>query len=445
MSAYFNKSIENIRLGIFFILISVPVFSQQKSNSFPLFFEKVYVHTDRDYYVAGDDLWFAAYLVNGKSNYPMGTSNNLYVQLIAPGEKSKIVAREVIRVDSGFGHGDFHLSDSLVSGTYHLRAYTNWMRNFGDNFIFEKNIYITGTKESVKENKGIIEKRKDDIQFFPEGGTLVDEVSGTVAFKAEDANGKGIDVNGVIISSLGDTVSSFTDEHFGMGKFTLLPKAGVTYTAVGKFRNNIPFSKNLPFAVSNGFVMQAAVRDTNGILVNIATNEATLEQFKNGSLALKALNHGKIIFGFDVPVNQLQTTLRIPGSYFPAGVTALTLYDPAGKPQCERLVYISSHQKEALEIALDNPENAIGENISLSLNLKNAPENSVAHLSIAVVNAQTIPDGISNIRSYLELESEIKGKIEKPGTYFDTTNNNRLGQLDLLLLTQGGAVLYGVR
>jgi hypothetical protein len=48
-----------------------------------------------------------------------------------------------------------------------------------------------------------------------------------------------------------------------------------------------------------------------------------------------------------------------------------------------------------------------------------------------------VPDEMFDIESYFWLESEIKGKIERPTAYFDTANHDRLKQIDLLLLTQG--------
>jgi hypothetical protein len=59
-----------------------------------------------------------------------------------------------------------------------------------------------------------------------------------------------------------------------------------------------------------------------------------------------------------------------------------------------------------------------------------------ANLSMSVTG-NTVPDETYDIKSYVWLESEVKGKIESPKAYFDTANADRLKQMDLLLLTQG--------
>jgi hypothetical protein len=132
-----------------FLLLVFSTYIVPAQSGFKLFFEKVYLHTDRSYYAAGEDMWFKAYLVNAQSNYSTTSSNNLYVELINP--TNEISAREIVRIDNGVGVGDFKLEDSIASGHYHLRAYTNWMRNFGSHFVFEKDIWIAGPGAGKKK------------------------------------------------------------------------------------------------------------------------------------------------------------------------------------------------------------------------------------------------------------------------------------------------------
>ena len=91
--------------------------------------EKAYLHTDKPYYIAGDKLWFKAYLVEGMTNQPDTVSVPLYVDLIDLSAQ-KLIDRHIIKLEKGFGYGDFTLPDSLSAGIYRLRAYTNWMLNF---------------------------------------------------------------------------------------------------------------------------------------------------------------------------------------------------------------------------------------------------------------------------------------------------------------------------
>lgn len=102
--------------------------------------EKVYLHTDKPYYAIGDDIWFKAYVLDAQNLGPTTQSNILYVDLINSRDSIKKTLR--LPLIAGFGWGNFELKDSLQEGNYRLRAYTTWMRNFGEEFYFDKTIKV---------------------------------------------------------------------------------------------------------------------------------------------------------------------------------------------------------------------------------------------------------------------------------------------------------------
>ena len=108
--------------------------------------EKVYLHFDRDIYFSGDDIWYKAYLIDALDHTLTGHSGNLHVELISP--DSKIVLSDVTQLIGGLGNGDFSIPQDLKSGRYLIRAYTNYMRNFGDQLFFTKEIRIINSTEN---------------------------------------------------------------------------------------------------------------------------------------------------------------------------------------------------------------------------------------------------------------------------------------------------------
>ncbi len=102
--------------------------------------EKVYVHTDKPYYSAGEEIWFKAYLVNATTNEPNALSRYVYVELID--KLDSVQYRVKLRKDSlGFA-GHIKLKPELPTGYYKLRAYTYWMQNAGSDFFFKKDLFI---------------------------------------------------------------------------------------------------------------------------------------------------------------------------------------------------------------------------------------------------------------------------------------------------------------
>src|SRR5690606_21483176 len=134
-----------LSLMVFFLMLMNQGFVQlgygQESEPFSLLLDKydlwssenpverVYLHTDKPYYVAGDTIWFKAYVVQGSGNTPSSISGAVYADLI--GDPDSVVHALKLPLFLGMGKGSFTLSEGLAEGNYRVRAYTQWMRNAG--------------------------------------------------------------------------------------------------------------------------------------------------------------------------------------------------------------------------------------------------------------------------------------------------------------------------
>jgi hypothetical protein len=97
--------------------------------------EKVYLHMDKPYYALGDTVWFKAYVTVGSKHQLSALSGSLYVDLIT--EQDSLVKSLKLPIITGMAVGDFDLGDDLKQGSYHIRAYTQWMRNAGEDYFFD--------------------------------------------------------------------------------------------------------------------------------------------------------------------------------------------------------------------------------------------------------------------------------------------------------------------
>ncbi|WP_316842746.1 carboxypeptidase-like regulatory domain-containing protein [Pedobacter gandavensis] len=138
--------------------------------------EKVHLHLDKPYYAIGDNIWFKAYIYNGTTQESSDISKILYVELI--NERDSVKQQLKLPVMAGATWGNFSLPDTLTEGNYRVRAYTQWMRNTGPEFFFDKTIKIgyswtnqvfTNTDYSYsKEDKG--ERVTANISFKDKDG-----------------------------------------------------------------------------------------------------------------------------------------------------------------------------------------------------------------------------------------------------------------------------------
>lgn len=101
---------------------------------------KIYLHTDRINYLAGENLYFKAYVLNFHKLSFDSINTNLYFELIDPFKNVVFTKRFLIK--NGISIGSVALPDTLIEGLYQVRAYTNFMRNFDVKYFFSQNIYI---------------------------------------------------------------------------------------------------------------------------------------------------------------------------------------------------------------------------------------------------------------------------------------------------------------
>lgn len=102
--------------------------------------EKVYLQLDKPFYKPGEDIWFNVFVLNSNTHKPTSTSDVVYVELIDP--KGNITSKLDLVVREGTTHGDFALQLSATGGLYQIRAYTQWMKNFGKDNFFKKEIQV---------------------------------------------------------------------------------------------------------------------------------------------------------------------------------------------------------------------------------------------------------------------------------------------------------------
>jgi len=440
-------------VGFLCFVWSIGFLQAQEQKTIPDI-EKIYLHTDKSMYFIGEDLWYKAYDVRASNNLLFDNSNILYVELISP--ESEIIARNKTNIEIGLGRGDFQLTDSLgvKPGIYQLRAYTNWNRNFGDDFVFKKNIEIRDVFESRSKTNpaqnsanaaaNLIAEMGNPtsyrIDFFPEGGSLLENVASFVGFKCVDNNGNPINVTGEIHDSDDELVTAFLSPHDGMGKFQMIPMEGKKYYAKIKTPDGKEQRQDLPKVAGEGYSLSFRTFKGKNI-ITINTNEKTVLQNPNAALTVVCKAKGVSYLESTQTLTEKTLSFELPKENAPEGISQITLYDSNSKPQSERLIYIE--KEHDLEVQLSTNKASYQPNEKVNINVSSKSKTGAAKsasFSLSVTDRNGVLDEKeydSNICSYFLMESDIRGKVYNPGYYFDTANPKRLEHLDDLLLTQG--------
>jgi hypothetical protein len=403
--------------------------------------EKVYLHLDRSYYSPGDTVWFKAYLVKATNHTADLASKNLYVDFLKKAN-GKLVEHIVLKNEGGFSHGALDLPDSLPVGAYEIRAYTNWMRNFPENYFFSKDVFVL---DKTAMGQGIdVSGEVDDLQFFAEGGDLVEGLENRMAFKAVNNTGQGVDFKGYIISEQEDTIVKIQSQHLGMGNFIFTPEPEVKYYAI--VENQLSAKQyELPVAKSQGYTLFVDNVSDPAVIKVITQNNFSDKELP----ILIAQQRSKVVAAFQSKVEGNYFAWGLPRKNFTEnGVVQVTLFNDLGEPQCERVIYLSGQAPLQISVSADKTEYKPREKVVLSIHATDGSNNPIAgNFSLSVTDSKQVqvePNGIT-ISNYLYLTSDIEeltggkiiGNIEEPNYYFNPANPNAQNHLDILLMTQG--------
>lgn len=401
----------------------IKVYSEQVPD------QKAYVHFDKDLYRAGETIWFKAYLFSGFSLSE--NSKNFYAELI--NDKGNIIQRKVYPITESSSAGNFDLPDSMPAGNLVFRGYTTWMLNFDTSFIFQKNIVVTN-KAGIAEKKKADAAKTYSIQFFPEGGNLVNGLQSVVAFKANDEIGMPFPAKGNIVDSKGTIITSFSSVHDGMGAFNLTPMSNETYKAVWTDPSGKQQTTALPEIKAQGYVIKLSASGNKKIFMLYRTDDVPESWKKVNIVAL--LGQERVYKAKANLTDTKVTSGSIPVTGFPSGILQVTVFSDNWEPIAERIMMINNENYE-FDAKVNTPE------LNTNFRAKNTIEIQVddtllSNLSLAVTDAaigrQPLGD---NIISRILLTGDIKGYVHNPAYYFANNADSTANNLDLVLLTHG--------
>src|SRR5450432_141879 len=392
--------------------------------------EKIYVHTDKNSYVSGEICWFRLYDLDASFHKPVSFSKIAYVEVLD--KNNQPVIQEKVSLKPGEANGSILVPVNIASGTYKFRAYTNWMKNDGPDNFFEKAIRIINP-QNLQADSGLAKTNRYDVQFFPEGGNLVQNIESKMAFRITDAYGRGMDCEGVLLNANGDTVLQFHPLHKGLGSFLFTPAPDQLYKALIRFAHGEQVTKILPPAYPDGYVMHISKTGDGQISVTLRVSPdldgENIYLFVHGSQSTLPVKTGKLVSHsaeFFIKPDELED-----------GISQFTVFNNSGQPVCERL-YFKYPEKKLLISATTDSEFGIRKKVNLNLTVTDqSGKPASADMSMAVYRLDSLQDvDETDIRHYLYLTANL-GQFESPAFYFQENGKSGEEDMENLLLTHG--------
>jgi hypothetical protein len=390
--------------------------------------EKIFVHTDKEFYLAGEICWFKLYLVDASLHQPLDLSKVAYLEWLD--KDNRPVVQTKIGLRDGHGDGSVYLPLTLRSGHYKLRAYTSWMKNFGVDAFFQKVLTVVNARKSA-ETQVATAVPQYTVNFFPEGGNLVEGLSSTVGFKIADRYGQSTECTGVITEDDQDTVARFQTRRFGLGSFVLTPRSGHRYRSTVRLTDGTAVSTLLPVAYKEGMVMHVSNEGEDQLRVDVRSTTSVTDIY------LLADTRQSVKWAGAATVKDGKANFVVDRNRLGEGISHLTVFDFRRQPVCERLVFRRPSHPLQFDVKADQAVYGARKKINLQVNSTADGKSPVAaDCSVAVFRVDSLQaETTGHIYEYLWLGSDLKGRIESPEYYFDHPEDRQT--MDNLLLTHG--------
>jgi len=309
--------------------------------------EKIFVQTNKNIFVAGEELWFKAWIVNSLSHKYFSHSKTLFVDLV--NEKDIAVAQLLLNIPSQKTEGLIKLSDSLREGYYWLRLYTATIQKYDTNSVLVSPIYVANKKfpstllaTPIEQKVKLISTKTPSLLFYPEGGEIIAGTNTTIAIKAVDEYGNPIQLEGYINDNIDSSALTWfkTDSTTGLGKISFFVSKSKNYAA------NFKWEKQLikaPLPLINYYASQISIKEQTPTTLKVVVSQGDSLYQKGKQSYLLGINKDSLCFA-SVGVDMYE--LNIPTSYFPAGISKLLLFNEAQEVVSERTIYITKPKEE---------------------------------------------------------------------------------------------------
>lgn len=299
-----------------------------RSDSIPA--QNIFIRTDQDFYVAGEQVWMKAWIYSPLVGMPVSSS----VHIDLSDRQGKQVASGKFAVFENMASASFLLPGNLAQDVYVLRAYTSWSLQCGQ--VFKKPVYVFN--RSADRQTGTKKEPVYDCSFYPESGRLIENTGNKVAFKLHGyAPGFKIGFAEIVNKEgrISGRVSAFKENR---GVFSVVPRHGQQLFLRVKLNDSIIHNYPLPESYKTGLVLHI---ENSGMDKKFILSRNLQDTARYDSLVLKGFMHHQEVLRTALNMeggNDLAGLIRT--ATVPEGILLLMLYDKDNTLIAQRPVYM---------------------------------------------------------------------------------------------------------
>jgi hypothetical protein len=384
--------------------------------------EKIYLAFNKSKFVVGETIRMKGFVFSGY--HISDISTNLYTELY--NDHKLLISKKTFALINGVAEGGITISDSLPEGIYCIRAYTNWMLNFNEDFqsIQPILVYNPSSVLKLKTNDASWEAKA-----FVEGGTLLNNRLANIAVRLNSAGKLPQNWHGYLADGTAplQPITRFQSLDKNVAIFQFVPEAGRQYKIIVEDSNGHSSAILLP-PVS-----------VTGVNLSVKQQDASL-QYQIDFSNMPADEPYKIVGTIDNDIVYRATVINTDSTFVHSistaqidrGVLRLTLFNKNYQVVAERLCFLSP----------DADKKPVLDSLSLSSKTRSANQfnlqaDSGKTYTVVVMDEKAAnPFAENNLLSVCWLTGDFKNTIHDAGGYFGNNNSRSKEIIDALLITE---------
>jgi len=377
-----------VRVRIYLVLslalvLSSQCFGQDSTNIFFKAFkayqterpsQQLHFVFNQNQYAPGDTIFFKSYLLNAASGL-WSSAQIVEINLIDNAGEVRQSAR--MKTDKGIGYNQIVLPESLENGFYNFTAFTNWMRNFGPESMYQHQI-------EVVSNASI--ERPSDLMARVEGGNLVAKVPANIIARTS------LPGDSLILLDGGNReLARVVSDAYGFASFRITPEQGLTYQIKSSGDQIV-----LPKVQNEGYNLSITkVNDQFSRLraLGVMTGSG------NSSLTLIFSTGGSIYFQQEISAQEPFQT-NIDRKSLPPGIHKISLLHPNGELLAFREFYIPISNSVTPRISVQPGQVNSRNEVNLNIQLQAGNQPVTGEFSVSVLNTKAFND--ASFSRYIE-------------------------------------------
>lgn len=266
------------------------------------------------------------------------------------------------------------------------------------------------------------------ISFYPEGGTIVADVTTKIGFTAHNKWGIPVNIEGSVINQDGKQVGIVKTITKGLGLFPVKNDENQKLKLVlsGKTGQNQSF--DLPTTNASGLAFSVVKTDADFISSNLVFADK-----QKHIVVMTATNGSSIYWAADLEINAVGR-VKIPTENLPQGINLLSVFSNDKKLLASRLVFVDKKLLLKVEVLPEKNNLKQGEIMKLKIRLTDGNSQPVSgNISISIADSYRKTETASPIGEFQLIGAGLKTPFSLiPEAFKDQTINPAL--IDVFLI-----------